>query len=48
MTSNVCVILVLEEEAQVSRLSAALGSTDVPPAAESDHVGGGAASEVWS
>lgn len=48
MNSNVCAILVLKEEAQVSRLRGALGSTDIPSAAESYHVGGGAASEVWS
>lgn len=48
MNSNVCAVLVLKEEAQVSRLGGALGSTDIPSAAESYHVGGGAASEVWS
>lgn len=46
--NNICAILVLKEEAQVSRLRGALGSTDIPSAAESYHVGGGAASEVWS
>lgn len=41
------VLFVNEEQAQISRLRRPPGSTDIPSAAESFHVGRDTASEVW-
>lgn len=40
-------LFVNEEQAQISRRRGPLGSTDIPSAAESFHVGRDTASEVW-